>query len=206
MSAELWKIKEDNLCLANAIKKKGSPSNKSKKAGKKTKTKKSKTKSNQRPNDKNYTRKKVAPKDSEAQTKIVSNLKYWWCPYHNAWTCHNPDGKETEAWHKRQDLQYQQQVGDNIGTHMASALVAILTDIQEEEQEYKWLLHTLFESAQKIAQFVLAFCAFSLFLTDPESIINPIIASILLGASFFQVWLLLNTLGENQTSAAHTMR
>ena len=37
MSAELWKIKDDNLCFTNGIKKKGSPSNKTKNPVEKTK-------------------------------------------------------------------------------------------------------------------------------------------------------------------------
>ena len=102
MSSEIRKIKDDNLCLANAIKKKGPPSKKIKTPGKKTKTKKTKTKSKQRSNDKKYALKKVAPKDGGTQTKIVSDLNYWWCPYHNAWTRHYPDFEETESCHHLQ--------------------------------------------------------------------------------------------------------
>ena len=95
MSAELRKIKDENICLANAIKKKRSPSKKTKTPGKKTKTKKTKTKSKKRTNNEKYAWKKVALKYGEALIKIVSDLKYWWCPYHNPWTRHDPDGKDT---------------------------------------------------------------------------------------------------------------
>ena len=136
MTAELKKLKDDNLHLAKSFGKKGkSTSNKVKsddKGGGKKKTKKSK----QQSNNEKFAWKKVAPLDGEAHTKMVNDLKYFWCPYHNAWTCHNPDGKETDPCHKRQELEAKQGNSGNChGNQMASALATILTDIQEKEKK-----------------------------------------------------------------------
>jgi hypothetical protein len=141
LSANVQRLKDQNLRLKNNNQKKpaapksnkSNPSNKKNKKG--TKSKK------QDP----WAWKKIPPKDGDAHQKQVRHPKsgiletYYWCPAHNAWTKHNPDPNHPDGCKKAKQQQQARNAGHpsaqqtNSMRAMAAVFDAAVADDEEEE-------------------------------------------------------------------------
>jgi hypothetical protein len=93
LTAELRKIKDDNLCLAHSIKSKAtrmSKQDKKKGAGKSSNKGKSKNNSKNTHSGK-WEWKNHVPSSNNPKHKKFKGKDYYWCPTHKAWMSHLPN-------------------------------------------------------------------------------------------------------------------
>jgi hypothetical protein len=133
LSAELQKIKDANLKLAKSIKDK--KSSKGKKDDKGGSGKSGGFKKGKRAIDK-YAWKKEPPKEGQPKTKEVKGRTYHWCEEHMAWVAHLPEKCEVKLERERQEHEKKDnQKKDTKRGALAHAMRAVLTDIEEEDED-----------------------------------------------------------------------
>lgn len=136
LTAELGKIKDVNLKLAQSLKSGSGKSNKSNSnTTGKGKSRNSQGKGKGKQNDK-WAWKKVAPKSNESKTKRFNDRTYHWCGAHQAWTEHPENECKLK---KKLEAEQQEDNSDNADNSRqantasyVNALNAIVSDLQQE--------------------------------------------------------------------------
>ena len=94
LSARFERLKDANLKLSKAIKDKANARQKGPKST--SKSGQSKAKQSKKNNDDKYAWKQVKPESGQSHKKTVDGKQYHWCPWHKAWTVHDPDDERPE--------------------------------------------------------------------------------------------------------------
>jgi hypothetical protein len=139
LTAELGKIKDDNLRLARSIKSKAngtSKQDKKKGAGKGSNKGKSKNNSKKTCSGE-WEWKNHVPSGNDPKHKKFKGKDYYWCLMHKAWMSHHPDEC---CERERLEAQGGEQSNDNSNDNQsqrasyANALNAIITDIDNSQE------------------------------------------------------------------------
>ena len=94
ISARFEKLKDANLKLSKAIKEKSISRQKgSKPSGKSSQSESKNIKKN---NLDKFAWKQVNPEAGQSHKKTVDGKEYQWCPWHKAWTVHDPNDERPE--------------------------------------------------------------------------------------------------------------
>jgi len=129
LTAEMNKIKDVNLRLAQSIKSKRANTTDG------TRSQGNSTTSNQKQNE---AWKKVAPKAGEPLTKQRNNKTYHWCDEHPAWVIHHPDNCELKKKRLEQQKEKESTSSENEQSQRVSysaALTTIMEELEQEDQE-----------------------------------------------------------------------
>ena len=139
LTAELGKIKDDNLRLARSIKSKTTGKSKQdKKGGRGKGSNKGKSKNNRkRTHSGKWEWKNHVPSGNDPKHKKFEGKDYYWCPTHKAWMNHHPD-----ECREKERLEAQGGEGSNDNSNdnqsqrasYANALNAIVTDLANSQE------------------------------------------------------------------------
>ena len=94
LSARFEKLKDANLKLSKAIKDKAKTKQKGAKSTSKGTT--GQSKKGKKNEDEKYAWKQIKPQSGQPHKKTVDGKQYHWCPWHNAWTVHDPNDERPD--------------------------------------------------------------------------------------------------------------